>query len=915
MRSIAQFVVNYRNKSGLLPEGWAGVAKTRHHCRLYMILAATGLLLSSSFLASCGPLVKNENANAAQPHVNQKVVKKIAVARNQIQYVFLEELNLPNSTGTVTLSASNAKSWVGSSWDLYEVQKNEQPVTGVNVDQVLGKTGTQTDTGSLLIPCASEKADAGQKKFKVQHADRLVLRVSIEPTMPAGVAAMQLRLQTANGDMARDIQFDVQDISLPTEPAVLAISTVSTSALTGMYPELLNQVPVPFLDRTDPEHRGAVEKIDALVAAAHREGVALFLEDLAPAVKLDVTGKVSLDWDAYDRTIQPYMTGEAFADHQPLQAWLVPLPPRRVRDTPAQLRQYWQACVEHAQLKGWQGAPVLYHPALMSRDADGALRQTVLNVLSQIDFGVAVATHADIRLKRPQLWVTDSADMRFPPAGALADAQSVRVWPWLAQARHLRGFIWQGAASLAGNNSVSAEGTLPLLADLGAGRGVTPTLRMAWLKSGLNDVALNDLMLRRAPEVIGYEVMAGVVGRTGAPDILNDAPAEPKFTSTAPYLFAGWATDQEFWDRLPAMIDKLIMAYDPGQVHAVSPDDPLYLKTKMWLAQAHRPAARVTHYDFSVAKGALGPLLMVAATVRIDNPISVESPLDFRWPTPPGNLRIEPRQATLPALGIAESQIRMVGHVDSLRDVMAPTTLQIVERNGGAVLDLPVLIPAIKIRSVPEPLRLDGTAEKWPASPADAPDMRVATRYANRADLLAGRLSREETPAIAQWLYDADWVYVHIDAPQKNLTDDRTSNWAMTDGRWWGSDALQVQIAPGVSLKTATRIIQIAVKPSGTVLQRAATLGEDGKLSWGDAPAGLRYAIKPQRNGYGVDLAIPRKWFGNLEYDRDPATPCWRVNVLRHCAESFVSTSWSGPIVDDQDVGMMGLLIGIGKGE
>lgn len=873
------------------------------------------LTLAALLAASCGPAATSGGRPQAGSAATAPAAlnHKLTVARHQTAYVFLDFLKLPDAAGEVTISSPQSEDWAGTPWDLLEVQPSAQTVTGPNVERVIGAPEAKVDSGSVLIPPLVMPAVPGTKQYQVSHAGRLALRFNVSATMPAGVAVIQVQAKIAGAAYRGTVQVDVQDMTLPIQPPALAVGSISVQSFLGMYPDTPGLLQLAFLDRNDPDHRQAVERLDALVAAAHRDGVALFLEDLAPVANLDVTGRVALDWDGYDHTVQPYMTGEAFVDHVAMQAWLVPMPPRRLRDTPAQLRQFWQACIEHAQVKGWQATPVLYHPALVDRKADPALRDAILAVVANLDSSVAVVTNPDIRLSRPQLWATDPDDTRLPNVGGLADEYSVRVWPWMCQARKLKGFLWRDAvAATVGSGAANAQGNLPLLTDLGNGRGIASTLRMAWLKDGLNDIAHDDLLSRRAPEAIGYEVMAGVVGRTGviAPD--KQEPGESAVSSAAPFLFAAWPTDSDFWDRLPAMMDKLVMAYDPGQVHPVAQDDPLYLSARMWLAQSHKPVARVRYYDFGVAKGALGPLLMVAPTISVQNPIAIESPLDFRWPLPAGNLRLEPKSAQLPALGVIRQELKLVGHVDSMRETMAPTTLQIVERAGGAMAELPVLAPVQTMRPVREPLRIDGRLRDWPALPKDVPMMEIATRYASRADFAAGRLSRDADPASLQWTYDAEWIYMKADVPQKRMTDDRSSNWPTQDGRWWGGDVLQIQIAQGATLKPGTKVIHIAIKPSGTVLQRALTIGEKSKLTTGDAPAGLRYAIVPRSGGYTAEIAMPRSWFGN-EFDRDPNTPVWRLNVLRHQAETFTSTSWSGPIVDDRDLGMMGLLVGIGE--
>ena len=91
--------------------------------------------------------------------------------------------------------------------------------------------------------------------------------------------------------------------------------------------------------------------------------MSLFVEDIIPTTRVDETGQVTLDWDAYDRLMQPYMDGTAFEDRVPLAVWLAPVPPRRIRDSSTQLWQYIDACAKHFAAKGWVAVPAFLHPA------------------------------------------------------------------------------------------------------------------------------------------------------------------------------------------------------------------------------------------------------------------------------------------------------------------------------------------------------------------------------------------------------------------------------------------------------------------------------------------------------------------------------------------------------------------------
>jgi hypothetical protein len=70
--------------------------------------------------------------------------------------------------------------------------------------------------------------------------------------------------------------------------------------------------------------------------------------------------------------------------------------------------------------------------------------------------------------------------------------------------------------------------------------------------------------------------------------------------------------------------------------------------------------------------------------------------------------------------------------------------------------------------------------------------------------------------------------------------------------------------------------------------------------------------------GYTVEAAVPRAWVeGEKRETEEVGTgearvngPAWRLNVLRHRAGELVSSSWAGPVVGDEDVGMMGVVVG-----
>jgi hypothetical protein len=282
------------------------------------------------------------------------------------------------------------------------------------------------------------------------------------------------------------------------------------------------------------------------------------------------------------------------------------------------------------------------------------------------------------------------------------------------------------------------------------------------------------------------------------------------------------------------------------------------------------------------------------------------------------------------ALGRAE--LPLAGHLDSLTQEPGLQRVELTERHGGAALRLPVDLPIYRTHAVEAAPRLDGEGADWPmdAQLKVYGEMKAGIRYLSRPDLMTASVRQDGGPAVIRWSYDQENLYFWARCPQERVSDERNTTWPMENGRWWGSDGLQVQVAAmeraGDATRTlsamveAGRVVQIAFKPAGVMLVRTGRVvkGADGvsRMEWtegGPAAGGVKYGIAVEKKegrvtGYAVEAAIPRSWVsGKIEGVRAPA---WRVNVLRHRAGDLASMSWSGPVVNDEDVGMMGLVVG-----
>ncbi len=897
-----------------------------HHMNLIDLRRAFAAMLLAGFAVggcSPGPSTLQNAMPASSTPLELQTLWTGQMQRREIAYVPLR-LPVVQSGMWIEMGLPTGPApWVGGSGSvvLYSTRILRGSVTGPAVEQLTGYPEMPSDRGSFLIPLPREEGG-----YRITEPMPLYMKVEVSALQDPGKYLFPVTMTLAGKAVERGVgEVEVSAVSLPTKARVLAVATTTIAELGAIFPEQFSALDTRFLDRADTETKGAVEQLDALVKAAERSGVALFVEDIGPHVKIDEVGRVVLDWDAYDRLMGPYMEGSAFEDRVPLGVWLAPVPPARVAESPAQLRQYMEACAQHFVDKGWVATPAFMHEALVSGD-DGASRAQASTMLRlHLVREMLAVTTPDANVPQPRLWVVDDADARLPPAGALATEESVRVWPWVCAARSrggvggcgedVRGFVWRHAVQSDVRLQASAGGLRPLFVALRANAkgGVTPivpSLRMVWLQEGLNDVAMLGLVEARSDPSIVQELFAGIVGRTG----LTGAAATAGGPAVG-YLYAGWPEEKGTWAAVPTMLEKLVLAGEPGATEKSHADDPLYLATKLWLAKSRRPLARVGGYGFQM--GMEGNAVDWDIGLVVENPVNSAVEMSASAGLWPGDLEMvgaggDRRSVEVGAYGVSRLMMPVRGHLDTLEVGGSVVPLEVTERNGGAAIALSLPVPMMRMEKVEGGLKVDGFGKDWPAEGHG--EMRVGTHYLSRPALVTGATHGDESPAMARWAFDANFVYVRVRCPQATVADERNNEWPIQDHRWWGTDGVQIQMA-GVQAGPLTKVIELGFKPGGVMMTRVATVGKEG-LRWSEGPpAGgvARYGTSVEKVdgrtvGYLVEAAIPRRWFAPVAEGNVPA---WRVNVLRHRGSDLASMSWSGPLVSDEDVGMMGLLVGV----
>ncbi len=321
--------------------------------RIAAITILTQSLSCTTPPKNAGP-VNNAGTQSSGTTAPLPVLWSIHAARRQTTFM---RMNLPVVTSGMRIDIAEPTGpapWITQGGEgkgnvtLYSSRILRGSVSGPKVEQLIGYPAAPSDAGSYLV---SLSPDAGDKAN--DHVAHFVVREPMPVFMKLNVSALQdpgdyqfpvtITLPGKPPETAA-LAVTISEIALPTDPRVLAVATTTTADLARIFPDTFGTISPTHLDRGEPADRAAVAQLDTLVKVAQQNGVSLFVEDITPQVKVDEVGRVTLNWNAYDRLMQPYMDGSAFADRTPLPAWLAPAAPRRISESPTQLRQFIAAC-------------------------------------------------------------------------------------------------------------------------------------------------------------------------------------------------------------------------------------------------------------------------------------------------------------------------------------------------------------------------------------------------------------------------------------------------------------------------------------------------------------------------------------------------------------------------------------------
>jgi len=341
------------------------------------------------------------------------------------------------------------------------------------------------------------------------------------------------------------------------------------------------------------------------------------LPRLTPLAKVEATGRLSVDWEDYDRVVSGFLDGRRFFDRQPLRLWCVPFneefpppPAYGAMSSPTysrMARQYLADCAAHFADQGWlersfvslphvgdpgpESYAAVRHFGRLVHAADRRLQRLAAlfpqdmsafgwqgfaweDVSRQVDIWAPPAQFFDpAEMQQQQMrqrrtfWSLD----RPPFSGSIALAAQpadTRVIAWQARAYHAEAVILgsanpppaePGNAHPPSPQDCCAGRTAPLIYP-GRFFGLSspvPSARLKRLRRSMQDLAYLELLEQR-----GLTHIASVLTESLAPRAATDACG----AHFADGRGDGWSNDPRHWAvARRIMADEIIRSIRRGQ--------------------------------------------------------------------------------------------------------------------------------------------------------------------------------------------------------------------------------------------------------------------------------------------------------------------------------------------------------------
>jgi hypothetical protein len=218
----------------------------------------------------------------------------------------------------------------------------------------------------VLVPIESPKGGLAER-LRGGEAVKLWVDVHIPKGTAPATYFGQIELGTGDGGgpgQLVGLSVTVWPFVLPEAGEVTLLTEIDHQRLFAHHVTVDGRPHAPSRQWADTR---AGAELDDLLTATMRllrsHKVTPLLTRLAPVVKVEAGGDVTVDWDDYDRVVGGLLDGSEFFDRQPLRLWCVPFhegfpppPTYGAMSSPTyskMARQYLARCAEHFAERGW----------------------------------------------------------------------------------------------------------------------------------------------------------------------------------------------------------------------------------------------------------------------------------------------------------------------------------------------------------------------------------------------------------------------------------------------------------------------------------------------------------------------------------------------------------------------------------
>lgn len=733
------------------------------------------------------------------------------------------------------------------------------------------------------------------------------------------------------------LHLTVLPVALPSEPTLPVICRVDPRDLLAAHlgwPREPAEETVLLPD--NPHHQAAVRLVNATMRLLQQHRTNPILWASFPKYHPLGERRVEIQWEAYDRLVGGWLSGEAFPDSVALARWPVPVSldyPNAQREggvgSPRYARllaAYLSECRRHFAERGWLERAFLRLNPPEELSAAGLERvRRIGAIVRQSETNLPLVAHVPPRSLRglgyynapvlelpdvniwapPATWYEPAAmeheralgrqtwlaPTHPPYSGTLApqgQPNDALILPWQAFRYGIQALWLEDAAELGpgwesagGYATPAAPGLVHPGAPYGLGDQPVPSLRLKRLRRGLNDHALLTLLERRGKQRLARSVAEQLVRWAGT-DACREHLLDLRPT--------GWPGDA----HPPALARELLLAELTADLPAVAGGvADRATRLAQWgylLNQVNRVQAAVE----GVRLLSVGPELRTKIYCSVLN--ATQRTIAGKWglSSPPVGWELPPQ----PVLTLAPGARRAVTLEMTLSgltyntDGAYPFNLWFDTAALGACV-APARLAVAACPWVAHPPRIDGRLHDWPLATNNAAGDFQLVRHASAG----AAAQRGRTPARPTWAFfarDDEHLYVGVRCalaagdPPLVSADNRVP----VDGAVpWGQDVVEILIDPRpVVGGTSSDIYCLQIKPNGVLVawRGCPTDPPIGKVeTW---QSGAVVAVRVAHDAWVVELALPL-----AALDRsDGENRLWGLNVTRLDARRGEYSSWSG---------------------